>query len=360
MLIAHRVCRLRDRAFTECRQARLLNWSAHNVDPRSYNTSVAEDDILHEGCTHTPIISRRQSTGCASRRSRTSGIVAKLDDLLARSRRAKEELAAIPALLERYRQSVLAAAFRGDLTADWRAASGFAFDWPEVELASVANGFSYGSAAKSAKSGSMPVLRMGNIQDGKLDWTDLVYTSDPEECVKYRLTDGDLVFNRTNSPELVGKSAVYRGSRPAIYAGYLIRVQCSPTLIPEYVCHHINSSLGRSWRTMVKSDGVSQSNINAKKLAAYSFLLPPLPEQQEIVRRIDAAFARIDAVRESVAAQLASLEALERAILTRAFRGELVPQDPNDEPASVLLARIRAEREAAPVKSRRTKRTSRS
>ena len=85
-------------------------------------------------------------------------------------------------------------------------------------------GVEYGTAMKSAPSGDVPVLRMGNIQDGKLDWSDLVYTSSPKEIDRYLLKDGDVLFNRTNSPELVGKTAIYTDSRPAIFAGYIIRV----------------------------------------------------------------------------------------------------------------------------------------
>ena len=74
------------------------------------------------------------------------------------------------------------------------------------------------------KSGTVPVLRMGNIQNAKFEWSDLAYTSDDDEIAKYLLHDGDVLFNRTNSPELVGKTAIYRDERPAIFAGYLIRV----------------------------------------------------------------------------------------------------------------------------------------
>ena len=72
-------------------------------------------------------------------------------------------------------------------------------------------GVEYGTASKSAKSGRVPVLRMGNIQNAKFDWVDLAYTSDVDEIAEYLLYDGDVLFNRTNSPELVGKSAIFRG-----------------------------------------------------------------------------------------------------------------------------------------------------
>jgi type I restriction enzyme S subunit len=269
-------------------------------------------------------------------------IVAKLDSLRARSSRARQELDHIPKLIERFKQAILAKAFSGKLTADWRADNSVE-NGETVPLDSVADDFSYGSSAKSSPSGRVPVLRMGNIQNGKLDWSDLVYTSDEAEIKKYQLRSGDVLFNRTNSPELVGKTALFSGEREAIYAGYLIRVRCGDRLLPSYLTYCLNSPLGRNYCWQVKTDGVSQSNVNAKKLAAFEFLLPTVDEQTEIVRQIDRAFAWLDKIATEHARAEHLLPKLDQAILAKAFRGELVPQDPNDEPASKLLERIAKE-----------------
>jgi type I restriction enzyme S subunit len=279
-------------------------------------------------------------------------IADKLDVLLARVDACRERLDCIPAILKRFRQSILAAATTGKLTKEWREGRSTTSEWADVELGSVARDFSYGSAAKSSQSGDVPVLRMGNIQDGKLDWADLVYTSNRAEITKYRLTISDVLFNRTNSPELVGKTAVYDGKLEAIYAGYLIRVRCTDDLLPDYLNYCMNSPAGRDYCWQVKSDGVSQSNINAKKLAAFTFSLPSIEEQQEIVRRVEALFAFADGFEARYNAARAQVERLTPVLLAKAFRGELVPQDPNDEPAAVLLERIRAAREATPPKPR--------
>lgn len=278
-------------------------------------------------------------------------IIRKANDLTARTARAHKELNRIPAHIARYRQRLLALAFSGELTAAWRMSLGTEFG-NEVVLEDVASGFNYGTAAKSSPSGDVPVVRMGNIQDGKLDWANLVYTSDEKEIKKYRLSDGDVLFNRTNSPELVGKTAVFRGGREAIYAGYLIRIRCSEALIPEYLSYSLNSPAGRVYCWAVKSDGVSQSNINAKKIAAFPFRLPSIEEQTEIIRRIESAFGWLDRIAADHAAASRLLPKLEAAILAKAFRGELVPQDPNNEPASALLSRVKAERERQPPKVR--------
>jgi type I restriction enzyme, S subunit len=271
-------------------------------------------------------------------------IADKLDAILARVDACRGRLDRVPVILKRFRQAVLAAATTGKLTEEWREENARNGEWPRVELISAARDFSYGSAAKSSKSGSVPVLRMGNIQDGRLDWTDLVYTSVPAEITKYKLTTGDVLFNRTNSPELVGKTAVYRGERDAIYAGYLIRVRCTDRLLPDYLNYCLNSPAGRDYCWRVKSDGVSQSNINAKKLAAFEFGLPGIEEQHEIVRRVETLFTYADRLGARYTAARAQVERLTPALLSKAFRGELVPQDPSDEPAAMLLERIRAAR----------------
>lgn len=281
-------------------------------------------------------------------------IVAKLDSLCARSKAARDELARIPLLIEHYKQAILERAFSGELTADWRKQQK-RVEPDVVELGSVAADFSYGSSAKSSPEGEVPVLRMGNIQDGRLDWSDLVFTSDKQEIKKYTLCKGDVLFNRTNSPALVGKTALYSEERAAIYAGYLIRVRCNDQLNPRYLTYCLNSPQGRDYCWQVKTDGVSQSNINAKKLAAFSFRLPETDEQAEIVRRIEAAMDWLNVVasERDKAAQL--LDHLDQGLLAKAFRGELVPQEPDDEPAEMLLERIRAARAAQP-KTRRGRR----
>lgn len=249
-------------------------------------------------------------------------IAEKLDTLLAQVESTKARLEQIPQILKRFRQAVLGAAVSGKLTEDWRDNSSLS-GWIEGKLGEFIKKPSYGTSSKSNKEGLIPVLRMGNLQGGKLDWTDLVYTSDTIEIEKYKLEYNDVLFNRTNSPELVGKTAIYKSEQPAIYAGYLIRVQCLPDLNPDYLNYHLNSILGRQYCYSVKSDGVSQSNINAQKLIAYPITVPPLPEQHEIVRRVEQLFAYADTIEKQVNNALARVNNLTQSILAKAFRGEL-------------------------------------
>ncbi|HEX8209292.1 MAG TPA: restriction endonuclease subunit S [Longimicrobium sp.] len=252
--------------------------------------------------------------------------------------------------MSRLRLAILTYATSGELTVDWRSQHQVSGGWKTVSLSEVASGFSYGSAAKSAESGEVPVLRMGNIQDGHIDWSDLVYTSNPSEINKYSLEPGDVLFNRTNSPELVGKTAVYHGEREAIYAGYLIRVRCQGSVLPDFLSYSLNSSQGREYCQRVKSDGVSQSNINAKKLASYQFALPTLAEQHEITARVERLLNGVNELEARYKTVRLAVNQFVPALLALAYRGELVPQDPQDEPASRLLDRIKFARAAvAPI-----------
>ena len=216
--------------------------------------------------------------------------------------------------------------------------------WVWSYLGSSSTGPEYGTAAKSSAQGEVPVVRMGNIQDGRIDWTDLVYTTDKEEIARYSLRPGDVLFNRTNSPELVGKTAIYRGGRPAVFAGYLVRVnQIDEVASGPYVAHFLNSPRAREHGKSVKTDGVNQSNINGTKLQEYPLPCCSPAEQAEIVRILDARLEAAEGLDAEIDASLARAAALRQSILRMALSGQLVPQDPADEPASTLLARIRTE-----------------
>ncbi|MCX7028311.1 MAG: restriction endonuclease subunit S, partial [Spirochaetes bacterium] len=161
-------------------------------------------------------------------------------------------------------------------------------DWIVKQLGELASSIGYGSSAKSDRVGLVPVLRMGNLQDGKIDWTNLVYTSDSNEIDKYLLSKKDILFNRTNTIDLVGKSSIYTSDRPAIFAGYLIRVKVNQTQYSaEYLNYILNTSVARNYSMKVLSLAVGQANINGEKLKTYPIPIPPtLPEQARIVEAL--------------------------------------------------------------------------
>lgn len=278
-------------------------------------------------------------------------ISAKLDHLFAGTAAASANLSKIPELIEVYRQAMFSRAFSGELSSQWRAKYEIS-EGRMVHLRDVVESFQYGTSAKSARKGRVPVLRMGNIQGGKLDWSDLVFTSDSEEIEKYRLLPNDVLFNRTNSPELVGKTALFEGDRDAIAAGYLIRIRCGPDVVPQFLTYLLNSPLGRSYCWKVKTDGVSQSNINAKKLGDFEFWLPHVSEQEEIVRQIERSLSWIDRVALDRERALQQIAVLDDTIARMAYRGTLIAQDAGDESIEGLLAEIAASRKKMPPKIR--------
>jgi type I restriction enzyme, S subunit len=255
-------------------------------------------------------------------------IVARLEELFSELDAGLASLRTAAQQLKTYRQAVLKWAFEGRLTNESVNEGGLPAGWKWVKLGEVASSVEYGSAAKSKAAGKIPVLRMGNIQNGKFDWDDLVYTDDDAEIEKYLLKKNDVLFNRTNSAELVGKTAIYKGERPAIFAGYLIRINRIASLIEaEYLTYFLNSHTAKSYGNTVKSFGVNQSNINGAKLKTYPIPLCSLEEQRRIVQEIESRLSVCDKLEETIAAALRQAEALRQSVLQQAFTGKLLRQE---------------------------------
>ena len=165
--------------------------------------------------------------------------------------------------------------------------------WAWTTVADTCTNIQYGTSEKSVPSGKVAVLRMGNLQGGKIDYSNLVYTSNDYDIERCHLEYNDLLFNRTNSKELVGKTAIYKAEIPAIYAGYLIRV--TPIMIDsDYLNYVMQSHFFKKYCLAVKTDAIGQSNINAEKLKRFVFPLPPLAEQKRIVARVEEVLAACD------------------------------------------------------------------
>lgn len=163
------------------------------------------------------------------------------------------------------------------------------------KLESLCSSFEYGTSSKSSPTGKVIVVRMGNIQDGKIVWDDIVYSNDQNDIEQYMLNKNDVLFNRTNSPVHVGKSAMYIGDKPAIFAGYLIRVNYKKELLnPKYLTYILNSKPIREHGFSVMSKSINQANISAGLLKQYEIPLPSLERQNEIVRQIEIYEAEID------------------------------------------------------------------
>lgn len=252
-------------------------------------------------------------------------IVSKIEELFSELDKGIEDLKTAQQQLKTYRQSVLKWAFEGKLTNENVKDGLLPKGWEMSTIGKVSYNVEYGSGAKSKKEGKVPVLRMGNIQNGVFDWKDLVYSDDDVEINKYLLKKNDVLFNRTNSAELVGKTAIYKGEQPAIFAGYLIRINRIEELIDAaYLTYYLNTKEAKKYGNSVRSFGVNQSNINGTKLKTYPIPLPLLEEQHQIVQEIESRLSVADKMEESIAQSLQQAEALRQSILKKAFSGELV------------------------------------
>ncbi|WP_037056603.1 restriction endonuclease subunit S [Ralstonia pickettii] len=193
-------------------------------------------------------------------------------------------------------------------------------DWDVSPLGRLVTSVEYGSSAKSSTKGSMPVLRMGNLQGGKIDWSDLVYTSDESEIAKYALRPGDVLFNRTNTIDLVGKTSIYRGEQPAIFAGYLIRINAKKEFLDSrFLNYTLNTELAKKYSSKVLSVAVGQANINGQKLKTYPIPLPPTTAEQSAIAE---ALSDVDALLSGLDKLIAKKRNLKQAAMQQLLTGK--------------------------------------
>ena len=193
--------------------------------------------------------------------------------------------------------------------------------WPIVRLGDLTISSKYGTSVKAGlEPVGTPILRMGNIVDGYLDVSNLKYVDLPvEQTRKYLLSPGDVLINRTNSLELVGKAATFdRDDGDWIYASYLVKIQVDRNrVLPEYVTATINSRIGRNYVLATARRAIGMVNINAKEMAGFPIPLPPLGIQQNLVSRM----AEVRRVSRQVRSELGAADAdyLSNAVLRKAF-----------------------------------------
>ena len=176
----------------------------------------------------------------------------------------------------------------------------------------------YGTSSKAEEDGQYPYLRMNNITySGEMDFSDLKYINiSSKDIEKYTVKRGDLLFNRTNSKELVGKTAVFRKSEPMVIAGYIIRVRPNEKANSEYLSGFLNSAYGKSILKGLCKSIVGMANINAKELQKIRILVPPINEQKRFAQIVE----NIEAQKALVKQCLQESEDLFNGLVQKAFK----------------------------------------
>ncbi|OIQ96342.1 type-1 restriction enzyme EcoKI specificity protein [mine drainage metagenome] len=326
-------------------------------------------------------------------------IADKLDALLARVDACRDHLDSIPTILKRFRQSVLADATSGKLTEEWRvnqvarmqpqadsgnivrdsAQTRYAVT-PTPDSATLHPGYEatnafplvpFGNLVTSIRGGSnevpsnqvsdFPILRSSSVRQGVVDFSDVKYlTSYQSTNVDNYIENGDVLFTRLNgSVDYVGNCVAVANitSSKYQYPDRIFRAKLKDIILPAYCMYAFSASdVRREIEKRAKSTA-GHKRISIQDVKEIEMRLPSILEQTEIVRRVESLFAYAGRLEARYTAARAQVEKLTPATLAKAFRGELVPQDPNDEPATVLLERIRAQRfdqaEDKPKRSRK-------
>ena len=275
-------------------------------------------------------------------------IADKLDSLLPRVDTCRERLDRVLGILKRFRQAVLAAATSGELTREWRKSREIGLEsWESLTMAQLLdgkprNGYSPRAVENqtNVKSLTLTATTTGRFRGEYFKYIDEDIPSDSHLW----LQPGDILVQRANTIEYVGVSAIYDG--PAfgyIYPDLMMKCRANGKVRSAYL-HLILSSepVRKYFREHATGTAGNMPKINQQTVMEAPACLPPLLEQDEIVRRVEALFSLLDQLAARYEAAVARVQRITPSVLSKAFRGELVPQDPNDEPASELLARIRA------------------
>ena len=214
--------------------------------------------------------------------------------------------------------------------------------WEWCRLGNITDTIQYGLSNSAESTGTHRLLRITDIQEGKVNWDTVPFTK-TNEPDKYTLHINDIVFARTGAT--VGKSfLITKLPYESVYASYLIRIRLIGNVSPQYIYQFFNSRC--YWEQITgKAVGVGQPNCNGTALKELFIPLPPINEQKQIVPTAESLLKYADAISNEEEQLINLISSAKSKILDLAIRGKLVPQDSNDEPASVLLERIRAEKE---------------
>ena len=287
-------------------------------------------------------------------------IADQLDTLLARIQACQDRLEAIPALLKRFRRASLDAAISGDLTADWTSPTRrgkSAVSLSEVCLKEK-HSFGIGPFGSDLKVSDyrtvgVPLVFVREIRARTFGGQGTKFLSEEkaQQLVAHTVLPGDLLVTKMGDPP--GDTAIYPDDRPpAVMTADVVRMRVNPQIAhARYVSYWLESSVGRRLIATITA-GVAQRKVSLERLKTLEIDLPDTNEQAEVVRKVEALFTFIDRIEARYFAAITQAQRLTPLTLAKAFRGDLVPQDPNDEPAAALLARIAEQRATSAAEPR--------
>jgi type I restriction enzyme S subunit len=296
-------------------------------------------------------------------------IADKLEAVLGRVDACRARLDRVPALLKRFRQSVLAAATSGKLTEEWREgpleyAQTFVeypyshtisgpVGWTLTNFGNLCDliGGSQPPKATFVQEESPSVIRLIQIRDYKSDKHKIFI---PRKLARRFCSKTDVMIGRYGPPIF----QILRGLEGAYNVALMKAQPKEARLDTNYLFYWLQQDVLLRYIESGSDRTAGQDGIRKELVESYPFFLPPLPEQQEIVRRVEALFALADRIEARLAVVRKTADRLTPSVLAKAFRGELVPQDPNDEPASVLLERLQSQAAPQPARAPRKKRAS--
>ena len=276
-------------------------------------------------------------------------IVAKLEALLGKVDGCQPRLAKVAMLLKRFRQSSLAAACSGRLTADWREQNKVteAFEQTTVEtIADYVGGYAYKSPT-FLEAGKHQVIRIGNVRplSLKLDASPVFIPDEiAQQTERFKVLPGDIVISMTGTKykQDYGFASIVRESDGSLFLNQRVaRLRCKEKVMPTFLLYWVQTDLFRKFFFAGETGNVNQGNVGAGGIREAPIELPSLAEQQEIVRRVAGLFALADQLEQRLAQARKQVDKLTPSLLARAFAGQLVPQNPADEPAEKLLERIK-------------------